>query len=145
MLRLDADAAAPVPAIERASARVDRAIGRKPRIVIIGGGFGGLNAAIELRKAPVEVALVDRRNHHLFQPLLYQVATAGLSPAQIATPIRRILSGQKNATVYMETVQSIDPRARTVTTCTRTLSYDVLVLATGATCAGVKPNSHVLT
>ncbi|MEX0408275.1 NAD(P)/FAD-dependent oxidoreductase [Aquibium sp. LZ166] len=132
MLRLDADAAAPVPAIERASARVDRAIGRKPRIVIIGGGFGGLNAAIELRKAPVEVALVDRRNHHLFQPLLYQVATAGLSPAQIATPIRRILSGQKNATVYMETVQSIDPRARTVTTCTRTLSYDVLVLATGA-------------
>ncbi|HEX2429622.1 MAG TPA: FAD-dependent oxidoreductase, partial [Aestuariivirgaceae bacterium] len=64
----------------------------KPRVVIIGAGFGGLNAAVHLRHAPVEVTVIDRRNYHLFQPLLYQVATAALSPAQIATPIRHILS-----------------------------------------------------
>lgn len=105
---------------------------RRPRVVILGGGFGGLNAAIALRGAPVDVTVIDQRNHHLFQPLLYQVATAGLSPAQIATPIRRILSRQKNATVLMETVRAVDAAARTVTTCTRTLPYDYLVLATGA-------------
>ncbi len=132
MWRQDADMAVSPPAIDRAAARADRAAAQKPRVVIVGAGFGGLNAAIGLRNAPVDVAVIDQRNHHLFQPLLYQVATAGLSPAQIATPVRRILSRQKNATVYMETVRSIDTRARTVTTCTRTMSYDVLVLATGA-------------
>jgi NADH dehydrogenase len=75
---------------------------RRPHVVILGAGFGGLNAAIGLRKAPVDITVVDRRNYHLFQPLLYQVATAGLSPAQIAMPIRRILAGQKNASVLLE-------------------------------------------
>jgi len=105
--------------------------GRK-RVVIAGAGFGGLNAAMGLRAVDVDVTIIDRSNHHLFQPLLYQVATAALSPAQIAMPIRRILSGQKNATVLMETVQAVDPEARRVTTCTRTLDYDYLVIATGA-------------
>ena len=84
---------------------------RRPHVVILGAGFGGLNAAIGLRKAPVDVTVIDRRNYHLFQPLLYQVATAGLSPAQIAMPIRRILARQKNATVLMEKVEGVDPTA----------------------------------
>ncbi|MFT5685104.1 MAG: NADH dehydrogenase, partial [Myxococcota bacterium] len=70
-----------------------------PHVVIIGGGFGGLNAALSLRDAPVRITLIDRSNHHLFQPLLYQVATAGLAAPDIAAPIRRILRGQDNATV----------------------------------------------
>ena len=81
---------------------------RRPHVVILGAGFGGLNAAQGLRNAPVDVTVVDRRNYHLFQPLLYQVATAALSPAQIAMPIRRILARQKNATVLMEKVEGID-------------------------------------
>src|SRR6476659_3377585 len=80
----------------------------RPRVVIIGGGFGGLNAAMGLGKADVDVTVVDRRNYHLFQPLLYQVATAGLSPAQIAMPIRHILRPQKNATVLMDRVEDVD-------------------------------------
>ena len=80
-------------------------------VVIIGGGFGGLNAARSLAGAPVKVTLIDRRNHHLFQPLLYQVATAGLSPADIATPIRGVLGKQANADVLMGEVTGID-RAR---------------------------------
>ncbi|BCH20880.1 NAD(P)/FAD-dependent oxidoreductase [Mesorhizobium sp. L-8-3] len=105
---------------------------RRPQVVILGAGFGGLNAAIGLRNAPVDVTVVDRRNHHLFQPLLYQVATAALSPAQIATPIRRILAGQKNATVLMEKVEGIDTTTRTVLTTSRRMPYDYLVVATGA-------------
>jgi len=104
----------------------------RPHVVILGAGFGGLTAAMALRRADVDVTVIDRRNHHLFQPLLYQVATAGLSPAQIAIPIRRVLASQRNATVLMEKVQGIDKRARTVTTSTRTLAYDYLVVATGA-------------
>ncbi len=105
----------------------------RPHVVIVGAGFGGLNAALGLARAPVDVTLVDQRNHHLFQPLLYQVATAGLSPAQIATPIRRILAGQANARVLMETVSGIDPDARQVLTESgRALRYDYLVVATGA-------------
>ena len=88
----------------------------RPHVVIVGAGFGGLNAALGLARAPVDVTLVDQRNHHLFQPLLYQVATAGLSPAQIATPIRRIVAGQANARVLMETVSGIDADARLVLT-----------------------------
>jgi len=115
-----------------ARARGSAGSAARPRIVIVGAGFAGLNAALGLARADADVTVIDSRNHHLFQPLLYQVATAGLSPAQIAMPIRRVLAGQKNATVLMETVQAVDPSARTVTTCTRTLGYDYLVLATGA-------------
>src|SRR5262245_39252804 len=104
----------------------------RPRVVIIGAGFGGINAAMGLRKADVDVIVIDRRNYHLFQPLLYQVATAGLSPAQIATPIRRILSRQKNATVLMEKVEDIDLEGRVVITGNRRVPYDHLIVATGA-------------
>jgi NADH dehydrogenase len=105
---------------------------RRPQVVILGAGFGGLNAAQGLRDAPVDVTVVDRRNYHLFQPLLYQVATAGLSPAQIATPIRRVLARQKNATVLMDEVEGVDTAAKTVLTGSRPLPYDYLVVATGA-------------
>ncbi|WEX74087.1 NAD(P)/FAD-dependent oxidoreductase [Sinorhizobium numidicum] len=104
----------------------------RPRVVILGAGFGGLSAAISLRRAPVDVTVIDRRNYHLFQPLLYQVATAGLSPAQIAMPIRRILSRQSNATVLMNRVESIDVAARCVVTTGRRIAYDYLIVATGA-------------
>ncbi|MCA1370469.1 NAD(P)/FAD-dependent oxidoreductase [Bradyrhizobium sp. BRP14] len=103
-----------------------------PRVVILGSGFGGLNAALALRGAPVEVTVIDRRNYHLFQPLLYQVATAGLSPAQIAMPIRRILSRQSNATVLMDKVEAVDTAARSVVTGSRRIPYDYLIVATGA-------------
>src|SRR5262245_31597359 len=86
----------------------------RPRVVIVGAGFGGLTAAKALRHVPVEVAVVDRRNYHLFQPLLYQVATAGLSPADIAGPIRGILRGQANAQVVMGRVETIDRERRQV-------------------------------
>ena len=105
---------------------------RRPHVVILGAGFGGLNAAQGLRNAPVDVTVVDRRNYHLFQPLLYQVATAALSPAQIAMPIRRILARQKNATVLMEKIDGIDAQARLVITESRRIAYDYLVIATGA-------------
>ena len=82
-----------------------------PRVVIIGGGFGGLTAAQALAKAPVRITLVDRRNHHLFQPLLYQVATAGLNPSDIASPIRRILRHQRNVEVLLAEAQRHRPGA----------------------------------
>ncbi len=103
-----------------------------PVVVIIGGGFGGLSAARSLKNAPVQVILVDRTNHHLFQPLLYQVATAGLSPADIAKPIRSILRNQRNVTCVMAEVSAIDVDARTVTSAQGTFHYDFLILATGA-------------
>ena len=101
-------------------------------MVIIGAGFGGLNAAVHLRHAPVEVTVIDRRNYHLFQPLLYQVATAALSPAQIATPIRHILSRQKNTFVLMERVIEIDRKSREVVTDLSRIPFDYLIVATGA-------------
>jgi NADH dehydrogenase len=104
----------------------------RPRVVILGAGFGGINAAMALRRAPVEVTLIDRRNYHLFQPLLYQVATAGLSPAQIAMPIRRILSRQSNATVLMDKVEAVDTAARYVVTGNRRIPYNYLIVAPGA-------------
>ncbi|WFU39106.1 NAD(P)/FAD-dependent oxidoreductase [Bradyrhizobium sp. CB82] len=104
-----------------------------PRVVIIGGGFGGLTAARTLKSAPVEVTLVDRRNCHLFQPLLYQVATAALSPGNIAWPLRSVFARQKNVRVVMMEVNSIDPTSKTVTDGVTTLPYDYLVVATGAT------------
>src|SRR5262245_66346275 len=90
------------------------ASGAVPRVVIIGGGFGGLNCATALAHQPVRITLIDRRNHHVFQPLLYQVATAALSPAQIAAPIRKVLSRQRNVEVLMDEVEAIEPGARAV-------------------------------
>src|SRR5262245_23128464 len=99
----------------------------RPRVVIVGAGFGGLNAALALKDAPVDVQLIDRRNYHLFQPLLYQVATAGLSPAQIAMPIRRILARQKNVTVIMDKVTGVDVDTKEVMTARRRIPFDYLV------------------
>ena len=106
----------------------------RPHVVIIGGGFGGLYAARALAKADVEVTLIDRRNHHTFQPLLYQVATAGLNPADIAVPIRRILRRQKNVRVLLAEAESVDVhRRRVLFTGGGSVAYDHLILATGAT------------
>jgi NADH dehydrogenase len=101
-------------------------------VVIIGGGFGGLHAAKALRHVPARVTLIDKRNFHLFQPLLYQVATAGLSPAQIASPIRRIVSGQRNVSVLMEKVVGVDKEQREVVTSERRMPFDYLIIGTGA-------------
>jgi len=106
---------------------------RRPKVVIIGGGFGGLEAAKALARAPVDVVLVDRQNHHCFQPLLYQVATAALSPADVAWPIRSILSRQENVRVLMAQVSGIDTAANVVKAGSLSLPYDYLVLATGVT------------
>jgi NADH dehydrogenase len=104
----------------------------RPRVVIIGAGFAGLSAARGLARAPAEVVLVDRHNYHLFQPLLYQVATAGLSPADIAAPIRAILRRQANAGVVLGAVTGIDKENRAVLIGERRIDYDWLVVATGA-------------
>ena len=106
---------------------------QRTRVVIVGAGFGGLAAAKRLANRPVEVTLVDRRNHHLFQPLLYQVATAALSPADIAAPIRSILSGARNANVLLDEVTGVDPDGQSVALASgKSLDYDWLILATGA-------------
>ena len=101
------------------------------RVVIVGGGFGGLSAAKKLKKAPATVTLIDRRNFHLFQPLLYQVATGALSPADISSPLRGILKKAKNVQVIMAEVTDIDPQAREVTMGDRRVSYDSLIIAAG--------------
>jgi len=109
-------------------------LNRRPRVVIVGAGFGGIHAARALRKLPVDVTVIDRRNHHTFQPLLYQVALAVLSPADIAQPIRGILRRQTNTEVLMDEVTTIDVGGRRVGLASGTqLSYDYLVLATGST------------
>ena len=106
---------------------------RRPRVVIVGGGFGGLYAARALKRDDVDVLLLDRTNHHLFQPLLYQVATATLAPTDITAPIRWLLRKQRNATVLMEEVGHIDTARRVVlTTDGREHAYDYLIVATGA-------------
>ena len=105
-----------------------------PRVVIIGGGFGGLYAAKALRSVPVSVTLIDRRNHHVFQPLLYQVATAGLSAIDIGEPIRRILRKQRNTEVQLAEVVSVDLDERSVLLAGgNRIAYDFLIVATGAT------------
>src|SRR5437660_224230 len=104
----------------------------RPRIVIIGAGFGGLSAAHGLAGVKADVTVIDRRNHHLFQPLLYQVATAGLSPAQIASPIRAILSRAANVHVILGRVSGIETTRRVVMVDDREVPYDHLIVATGA-------------
>jgi NADH:ubiquinone reductase (H+-translocating) len=105
----------------------------KPHVLILGGGFAGLYAARALKRAPVRVTVVDRRNHHLFQPMLYQVATAALNPSDIAAPIRSVLRNQPNTEVLLGEVESIDPVARRVVlTDGADFAYDYLIVATGA-------------
>src|SRR3954465_2144713 len=101
-------------------------------VVIVGGGFGGLTAAQSLAKAPVRVTLVDRNNHHLFQPLLYQVAMAGLSPAEIAAPIRGMLSRFRNIRVLLAEIQSLDLARNVAVADIGELPFDYLILACGA-------------
>ena len=141
---LDPDHAAGVPVIDKettldalmAHSMPDEAPGTgaspRQRIVIIGAGFGGLEAALHLGRAPAEVTVIDRRNYHLFQPLLYQVATAVLSPADIAAPIRSIVGVQANTRVIMAAVTGIDVAGRAVLVGERRIPYDQLVIATGA-------------
>lgn len=105
----------------------------RARVVIVGAGFGGLTAARAFRKAEVDVTLVDRQNHHLFQPLLYQVATAALNPSDIASPIRRILRRQKNVEILLAEVTGIDTEGRAVVLSNGRLPFDYLIVATGAT------------
>ena len=111
---------------------MESAPARKPNVVIVGAGFGGLEAAKLLINEPVRVTVIDRTNHHLFQPLLYQIATAALSPADIAAPIRGILGRCKNTEVILAEVKSVNVEARTVNTGEREMGYDYLILATGA-------------
>src|SRR6201996_4506834 len=107
---------------------------KRPRVVVVGGGFAGLSAGKGLGDMAADVTLIDRRNHHTFQPLLYQVALAVLSPADIAQPIRTILRRQPNTEVLMDEVNAINVQSRTVGMASGAqLSYDYLVLATGAT------------
>ena len=103
-----------------------------PRVVIIGAGFAGLTAAKGLGKAPVDVVVIDQHNYHLFQPLLYQVATAGLSPAEVASPIRQILRGQSNTTVMLAKVSGVDLARKEVIAEERRIGFDRLIVATGA-------------
>ena len=105
----------------------------QPHVVIIGGGFGGLYAARALKRAPVRVTVLDRRNHHLFQPLLYQVAMAALSPGDIASPIRWILRRQRNAHVLLAEAERVDVARRVVVLTDGEIAYDFLIVATGTT------------
>jgi NADH:ubiquinone reductase (H+-translocating) len=102
------------------------------RVVILGGGFGGLSAALRLRRAPVEVTLIDRCNYHLFQPLLYQVATGSLSPANVSSPLRTILKRQRNTQVLLAEAVGIDAAKRRVMLSDGTIDYDTLIVATGS-------------
>ena len=104
----------------------------RPRVVVVGAGFGGLTAAQKLARLPVQVTVVDRKNHHTFQPLLYQVATAGLSPGEIAAPIRWILRARPNIEVLLEEVREFNLKSRSVVTNEAVLPYDYLVIAAGA-------------
>src|SRR5213595_3599293 len=111
---------------------MENALTEKPQVVIVGAGFGGLEAAKKLACEKVRVTVIDRTNYHLFQPLLYQVATAALSPADIAAPVRAVLSKCKNMGVILAEVQSIDVNAKKVRMVDGDLDYDYLIVATGA-------------
>src|SRR6516164_9023162 len=111
---------------------MESASAEKPRVIIVGSGFGGLEAAKKLACKDVHVTVIDRTNYHLFQPLLYQVATAALSPADIAAPVRAVLSKCKNVEVVLAEVESVDVEARKVKTNDRVFDYNYLILATGA-------------
>ncbi len=105
----------------------------KSKVIIIGGGFGGLSAAQALKSAPVDVTLIDRRNYHLFQPLLYQVATGSLSPGEVAAPLRGVLGRQKNTRVLLGEVEDIDPVAKRVLLADgASFEYDFLIVAAGS-------------
>src|SRR5271155_3153701 len=106
---------------------------RRPKIVVLGGGFAGLAAARTLSSKPVDVTIVDRQNYHLFQPLLYQVATAALESAEIASPIRRIFRHAKNVSVMLAEAVSVDVAANTLILRDGSISYDYLIVAAGAT------------
>src|SRR5205809_6360797 len=104
----------------------------KPHVIIVGAGFGGLEAAKKLACKDVRVTVIDRTNYHLFQPLLYQVATAALSPADIAAPVRAVLSKCKNMEVMLAEVQSVDVDVKKIKTTDMEIAYDFLMVATGA-------------
>ena len=127
--RLSIDAAI-LRLLTRRAPPLDRA--QMPHVVVVGGGFGGVSAVQGLRHAACRITLIDRRNYHLFQPLLYQVATASLSPADIATPVRELFRGQDNVRVLLGEVTGVDPVARTVLLDRGAIPYDHLVIATGA-------------
>ena len=103
------------------------------KVVILGGGFGGLTAALKLKNAPVQVTLIDRCNYHLFQPLLYQVATGSLSPANVAGPLRQVVRKQKNTQVLLGEAIDIDTSKRQVILSDGVVDYDTLIVATGST------------
>ena len=107
--------------------------GERPKVIVVGGGFGGLEVVRGLKHAPVDVILIDQQNYHLFQPLLYQVATAELAPSDVAAPLRKILRGQKNVQVVLARVMGVDLQAKLVRGPRAEARYDYLVLATGAT------------
>src|SRR5499426_710746 len=111
---------------------MERTLTGKPQVIIVGAGFGGLEAAKKLACKDVRLTVIDRTNYHLFQPLLYQVATAALSPADIAAPVRAILSKCKNVEVILAEVESVDVEAKRLRTKDQTFDYDYLILATGA-------------
>jgi NADH:ubiquinone reductase (H+-translocating) len=121
------------PVARTASAAPTQTAGRRPRIVIVGAGFGGLQCAKALKRADADVVLIDRQNHHTFQPLLYQVATAALAPNDVAWPIREILRHQRNVTTLMANVTGVDTERQVVHSEAGETPYDFLVLATGAT------------
>src|SRR4051812_2761156 len=102
-----------------------------PRVAVVGAGFAGLNAARSLAKAPVHITVIDRKNHHTFQPLLYQVATAGLSPGEIAAPVRSILRSNRDVEVLMAEVTGFDLERRIVHTQQAEIAYDYLIVAAG--------------
>jgi NADH dehydrogenase len=125
-----------IPELDEASVNKNQHLVGVPRIVIIGGGFGGLQAALHLGDTPAHVTVIDRNNHHLFQPLLYQVATATLSPGEISAPIRHVLSRQKNTEVFMAEVIGVDTERQRVLVCDQSMHdhvvpYDYLIIATG--------------
>src|SRR6202142_437582 len=106
---------------------------KKPKVVIVGAGFGGLTAAREVARLPVGFTVLDRKNHHTFQPLLYQVATAGLSPGEIAAPIRWILRDRSNVEVLLEEAVHFDLDRKQIVTAAQAIDFDYLILASGAT------------